>query len=341
MGSLIKYSGINTKTRAMRRWSLKEKDFQELAAQQSVPAAVDYLKKFKPYAQLFQGVDEQDLHRELIEQKLNYAQLEEYGRLYRFADQDQKKFLDLYFIHYEVEVIKRCLRNVAGHVSKKPDLTMFQKAFERNSKLDPVRLAESDDMESFVKNLKGTPFYAPLDELTRSGNATLAEYESALDMVYFKTIWEEKDKYLSKGDAKIVSESFGMRVDMLNIQWIWRSKKFYNLPTAKIKSMLIPFGHHLKEEDLEKLSTVEDLDQLHDAVQGTWYGKYNFTDENGELEFEQKIEEIIERSYQESARDHPNSPAVMNEFLHAKEKEIHRIITAIEKIRYGAAANAG
>ncbi len=338
MGSLIKYSGINTKTRAMTRWILKEKDFQELAAQQTVPAAVEYLKKFKPYETLFQGIDERDLHRELIEQKLNFAQLEEYGRLYRFADRDQKKFLDLYFVHYEVDVIKKCLRSVAGHRSEKMDLSMFQKVFEGHSKLDPVCLAGSDGMESFVKNLKGTPFFDPLDQMVKSGASSLAEYENALDMVYFKTIWERKDKDLSREDAKIVSESFGTRIDMLNIQWVWRSRKFYNLPAKEIQEMLIPFGYHLKKEDLDKLSAVEDLDQLHDAVQGTWYGKYNFTDESGELEFEKKVEELVEQFYQEASRNHPNSPALMNAFLHTKEKEIHRIVTTIEKIRYGTAA---
>ncbi len=335
MGSLINYSGVVVKVEAMERWRLKESDFEELASKPDVPAAVDYLKKFKPYEELFQGMEEKDLHREMIEQKLRLTELEEFSRLYQFANTQQKHFLDLYFMHYEIPIIKRCLRNAVGHTENKTDLSLFQKFLEKHSKLDLMNLSASDSLESFVKNLKGSAFFEPLDQMVKAGTASMAECESVLDMTYFKTMWEIRDKYLSKEEKKIVTQSFGTHLDMLNIQWIWRSRKFYSLPAEEIKSMLIPYGYHLKKEELAHLAESEDENQLHDALQGTWYGKYNFTDEYGELQFEEKVEEIEEKIYRESRKNNPWSAAVLNAHLYFKEKEVNRIIMTIEKVRYG------
>ena len=44
MGSLIAYSGITTKVKAMERWRLTDSQFAEMAALESVPEAVEYLR---------------------------------------------------------------------------------------------------------------------------------------------------------------------------------------------------------------------------------------------------------------------------------------------------------
>ena len=42
MGSLIAYSGIATKVKAMERWRIKDEQFLEMAALETVPDAVQY-----------------------------------------------------------------------------------------------------------------------------------------------------------------------------------------------------------------------------------------------------------------------------------------------------------
>ena len=48
--------------------------------------------------------------------------------------------------------------------------------------------------------------------------------------------------------------------------------------------------------------------------------------------------EIIDRVYQVTSRREPYSIAALNSYLYFKEREIERIITTIERIRYGVAA---
>lgn len=53
MGSLIHYSGISTKIRAMERWRIKPEQFEQMAALESVPEAVRFLRSLPPYEKIF------------------------------------------------------------------------------------------------------------------------------------------------------------------------------------------------------------------------------------------------------------------------------------------------
>ena len=114
MGSLIHYSGISTKIRAMERWRIKPEQFEQMAALESVPEAVRFLRSLPPYEKIFSGVEDKELHRGRIEQLLNLAQYEDFASLYQFANMKQRRFLDLYFMHYEIGIVKTCLRNAAA-----------------------------------------------------------------------------------------------------------------------------------------------------------------------------------------------------------------------------------
>ena len=63
MGSLIHYSGISTKIRAMERWRIKPEQFEQMAALESVPEAVRFLRSLPPYEKIFSGVEDKELHR--------------------------------------------------------------------------------------------------------------------------------------------------------------------------------------------------------------------------------------------------------------------------------------
>ena len=50
-------------------------------------------------------------------------------------------------------------------------------------------------------------------------------------------------------------------------------------------------------------------------------------------------EQVMNRIYSMTARKHPYSAAVLNSYFYFKNLEIHRLITAIECIRYGVDPN--
>lgn len=133
MGSLISYSGISTKVKAMERFRIRPEQFEAMADLGSVPEAVQFLRSNPSYEKAFSKASEDELHRGKIEQLLNLSKYHDFAKLYRFANVGQRRFLDLYFMHYEIDILKTCLRNAAGNRESAQDLSGFKEFFDKHS----------------------------------------------------------------------------------------------------------------------------------------------------------------------------------------------------------------
>ena len=338
MGSLIHYSGISTKIRAMERWRIKPEQFEQMAALESVPEAVRFLRSLPPYEKIFSGVEDKELHRGRIEQLLNLAQYEDFASLYQFANMKQRRFLDLYFMHYEIGIVKTCLRNGAGRREAAQDLSGFKEFFDRHSSVDLAQLSQCRSIDEVISGLKGTIYYSPLESLRQKGQAALPACETAVDMLYFKTVWKIKEKYLSGQEKKDLTQYFGTRMDMMNLQWICRAKKYYHLPEGEIYAMIIPISLHLKKTEIRAMAQAEDVEQVYALIRNSWYGRLDLGNLEKGQSLEEPCREVIDRIYELTSRKEPYSASVLNSYLYFKEREIEKIITTIERIRYGVAA---
>ena len=75
---------------------------------------MQYLRAFLPYREIFGQVEDKDLHRGNIEQHLNLSQYRDFAKLYQFANIKQRRFLDLYFMHYEITILKNLSEKCGG-----------------------------------------------------------------------------------------------------------------------------------------------------------------------------------------------------------------------------------
>lgn len=66
MGSLLSYSGLSTKVRAMQSKLIKEVQYQEIAQMPSVTAIVSYLKKQPGFQDLWADLDETASTEEIL-----------------------------------------------------------------------------------------------------------------------------------------------------------------------------------------------------------------------------------------------------------------------------------
>lgn len=332
MKKMLSYSGLVTKIRAMQSNLLTDDQYRELAEISSVPLAVAYLKQRPAYSQIWASLDENDLHRGQIEKLLINAVYNDFARLYRFANMEQRKFLDLYFKRYEISLLKNCLNKIFDHREVDLDLSMFKLFFDRHSELDISMLAASGSIEEFIASLKGTEYYEPLNHLREIESPTLFDYETALDLYYFRVIWKIKDKIFAGTDLEQVKTAYGNKFDLLNLQWIHRSRKFYNMSAADIYALIIPIHYKLKKEEIAALVEAENDAVFEDVLNKTYYGKH----------YEMLSPDTIEDMYiyimkhiltKESRRD-PYSVASMYHYLYFKDHEIRRLTVALECIRY-------
>lgn len=334
MGKLLAYSGTTTKIRAIRSRLLTMDNYRELASMHSVTEALAYLKKQPAYQQVFADVDEATLHRNQIEKMLTNAIYMDFQRIYRFATVRQRKFMDLYFHRYEIYALKTCMRMVFDHRDVSLDLRIFEEFFQKHSQLDLRRLSSSKNLEEFVNNLKGTIYYDAITRLSNISNPTLFDYEMSLDLFYFKWFWDWKDKKIfDKKERKIFMDSYGVKMDLLNIQWIYRSKKFFQMPAPDIYALLIPVQYHVKKNEIQALVEASSMEDFQSVLKKTYYGRhYEYYDMDTLGKTYNRIRWETQRK---NARRDPYSVAILISYLFEKEHEIEKITIALECVRYG------
>lgn len=336
---LLAYSGITTKVRAMESRLLKPEQFRELAEQEDVRSAADYLKEQPAYAEVFDGLDDTKLHRGYIEQILTQSEYRDFTRLYRFSSMKQRKFLDLYFKHYEVEVIKKLLRHMLGGREGQTDLSMFQGFFEKHSELDLETLCRAKNFSEFTEALEGTVYGKLLSQMQEKGQTGLFDCELKLDLFYFQLLWKLRNKLLSKTERKILDDCFGSRLDLLNIQWICRARSFYRLSQAEIYALLIPVHYRLRADKVKLLVEAEDDAKFFVVLRETPYGKQEELQTGQMPDIQLLSNQMLNRIYGRTGHRYPHSPAVLDSYLYRKELEMRKIVTALEGIRYGLPAS--
>ena len=336
---LLAYSGITTKVRAMESRLLKPEQFRELAEQEDVRSAADYLKEQPAYAEVFDGLDDTKLHRGYIEQILTQSEYQDFTRLYRFSSMKQRKFLDLYFKHYEVEVIKKLLRHMLGGREGQTDLSMFQGFFEKHSELDLETLCRAKNFSEFTEALEGTVYGKLLSQMQEKGQTGLFDCELKLDLFYFQLLWKLRNKLLSKTERKILDDCFGSRLDLLNIQWICRARSFYRLSQAEIYALLIPVHYRLRADKVKLLVEAEDDAKFFAVLRETPYGKQEELQTGQMQDIQLLSNQMLNRIYGRTGHRYPHSPAVLDSYLYRKELEMRKIVTALEGIRYGLPAS--
>ena len=217
MGSVLSYSGISTKIRAMSSHLVTDEQLQEIVRFSDVPQVAAYLKKTPEYAKAWSDLDENNLHRGEIEKLLKKSIFGNFSRIYNFANKEQRKFLALYSKRYEIRVLKEIMTNLFDHRSTDPvDMSPYRDFFLHHSKLDIDRVAGAGNMDEFMTALKGNEFYAPLQSVYENGNGLLFDYGMALDLYYFNQIWSVRKKLFKGND---LDEGFELFTDRMHVTY--------------------------------------------------------------------------------------------------------------------------
>lgn len=340
MSSLLAYSGLSTKVRAMESNLLTDADFEEIANLHSVSEVVSYLSHHPGYADLFQSVDTTMIHRGNLEKILTLSRYKDFSKLYNFATIKQRKYLQLFFMKYEVTLLKSVFRQIFEGKTVALDTSVLGPYFIKFSSIPLQELTDITTVEQCIEALRNTIFYAPLRRVYELGNAALFDYELCLDVLQFTAVWKSKSKYLKGTDLKVVTEDYGYRSDILNIQWMYRVKAYYNSSNADLYSFLIPVHYKLKKAQIKALVEAENLQEFSAILDETYYGKMlNNVPTAEHYTLEQMYRQLLNKFHTSAAKNNPYSLACVNSFFYLKQREISKLITTTECIRYSYPAD--
>ena len=333
MGNVMTYSGITVKIRAMQAKLLKDGDYEQIASMRSVPEVTEFLKEKPAYEKYLEEMDSTLYHRGNVEKILYQSLFDDYSRIFRFGGPQQKQFLKTYWKRYEVDVINYCLRIVFNHYQIPFDLDYKKEYFDRYSQISIDELVASKNVEELVDNLAGTEYYEPLKKIREMETATLFDYDMALELYYFTTLWKRQKRLLKGKELKLYARDCGTKIDLLNLQWVYRAKKYYHMLPPDIYSLTIPIHYRLSVKEYKTLVETPSLEEFLRQAENTWYArKYDFVDGRT---MEQIYKDCLRHLYLADRRQNPYSVASIYTYLYLKEEEIDKLTTALECIRYG------
>lgn len=328
---IISYSALRTKTCAMRAMHLSGAQYDELKSKTSVSDAAAYLKYNTVYAPLFENVSERTLHRGDLERLLDSYLQSEVKKLYSFCTDEQKQILSYTYVRYEIDIIKSILRALYSGQSVQIAYNA-DGFFAKKLCFNPANAAQSASLRELLMQMKNTPYCEILTPPLDAG-ADLFVAESALDIYYFKYIWNMKNKALSGKDRQIAEESFGSEIDMKNLCWIYRQKRYYDMQSDLIFSAVIPIHYKIPRALLVKMVETPDVSRFIKLAKTTRYAA--LFENLGKRFIEQNYDEMVQRQMSKLIQNNPFSVASLIGYTHFLENEIAKIVTAVESIRYG------
>lgn len=311
---------------------LTDQDYDELITKQSVNEVASFLKHKTSYGKVLSNIDEQTIHRGELEHVLRNAQFRRCQKLMKLIKGYEANFMMYNIMRYEIEDIKMMIRTLHIHHSLEeiqPSLFILEK-----SQINLKKLLASTTLSELVNGLKGTEYYKILVPLVESDNeASMFTIEMALDLYYFRWISKAKDRYLKGEDRRIVTRSIGEEIDILNLLWIYRIKKYYHMDKDLVYRYLIPGNHHISKALMHQMVETESVDDLLKLYKMTTYA-HIFEDDN-QLLFDYNHWRYILKLHEKLLKTKPFSIASIISYLHIKEVELMNIITVVEGIRYG------
>lgn len=331
---LTKYGAKMAKVKVMKRSMLTNSDYLELINKKNIQEATSFLKNETVYGKYLSNVSEHDIHRDKLERLLNKSYIDDMIKLYKFENKENKKFYTYVYIKAEIEIIKITLRRIInknkdiGYIYDVPDF------YKKHFTINPDLLLKSNSIKEFLENLAGSRYESvmyPLISLKEHQN--LFSIEMTLDLYYYSLVARLRGAIADKEDKEILDETVGSEVDMINLLWIYRCKRYYKMPNELIYTFIIPNKHKLSKKNIIDLVEAGSFDEFFSIVNKTVYKKA-FENTYGEF-FEKSYASFVYEMHKKLAKKYPFSIEAVNAYLHFKEVEINNITSIIEGIRYG------
>jgi V/A-type H+-transporting ATPase subunit C len=188
-------------------------------------------------------------------------------------------------------------------------------------------------MAEFLKGLEQSEYHAPLARIYEHGGALLFDYGMALDLYCFTQVWNVRSKLFRGKDLETITLTCGEDFDLLNLQFIQRSKRYFHMEPADIYALLIPVNYKLKKEEIRGLVEAATEDDYQKIFRNTCYGKKY--EKLGLHNLEEFYNVILRDTLEKEARESPYSIAILYSYLYHKEQEVNRLTIAVECVRYG------
>ena len=198
---------------------------------------------------------------------LRKTEVEILRKLRHFLSGQDKYIVDSMLVRYEFEDIKIILRSIVE--KEKIDLEEETLLYNYENHVDYEKLLACESINQAIDMLKNTSFKRAFVGLVDEELQRLHFHvEMNLDALYFAQLRKTYMR-LSRVNKEILENYYTSLTDTINIQWIIRAKKYYNLSNEEIYNYTLRYGKYIKGDFLKSLVYSESVDEIIEKIKST------------------------------------------------------------------------
>jgi len=317
----LKYPALNAKMKGMHANHLNKEELEELLRQNSLKDAIYFLKSKFPG---LENIDEKT-HRKELEQELNNLFIIDILKLCKYLNKQETEIFMEFLSKYEINCVKNVFRNVTTNRDAKINLKNIDNWTTKIFKsIDGINAVSKEN--EFLEIIKSEKYYKVFSKYEAYiEDVPLEQIEVELDKFYFKEIYR-----LSKKVDKEFQNIIGTEIDLLNIIWIYRARKYFKYSENDILNIIIPVHYKLSKETIIKLANISDFEELKSILDETIY-KNVFINENY---IEHNKNQYLYKKYMKLFRTELFNISTVFCNINLIDIEIKNIINIVEGIRY-------
>jgi V/A-type H+-transporting ATPase subunit C len=332
-----RFAAVNTKVRALESHLLKREDYDALLEMETLQAMVEYLKRRTSYADYLDDIQDKTVSIDMLEVVFKRAMFQRIQGLIHYFTDAYKQLFKTLFMRYEIEDLKLFIRALI----RKEDLSQILEhlvILGINKNIDYTQLKRVNTLEGLLEAIKDTPYSDLIeyymDELPQK---RIFYMEMNLDRFYFKKLLEQVKK-LEATDRAVLSEILGKNTDLLNLQWIYRGRKFYGLSAEELLNYTLLGGRYMNYRQLKELCYAKSMEE---AITLMRSGPYGFLVEGSDFEvfMELDMERYIYDEFLKLKKSNRMNIIESMVYMHQLEYEVRDLFTIFEANRYGLGKN--
>ncbi len=325
-------NALITKIKSMHAHHLKSIDYEQLVKKRHIKDVYLYLKKHDAYADILKNVSEQTINRARLEGLIKRNQFNALIKIYKFIELNDKAFYKLSIIRMEHEVILAVIR---GFISNDTYDVVEQipTYLDRYSDIDFEALVNSTNLASMIHVLRKTRYHSMLEIYQNLNNDDIRyyEFEAIFENDYYKLAFETVNEYYRGSLKKQLENTFYARIEMENMIKVYRLKKYYNIASNDIKSIIVPSTLEI-ERKLDKIIAINDPDIIFESI--IEKGDVTYIADSNQVYLEYYSDRLRHRVAKKLMYFSPHAPAVFLAYSLFSEIEFENLTHIIEGIRY-------
>jgi V/A-type H+-transporting ATPase subunit C len=262
--AIRKYAFINAKLRARISKLLPDSLLVQMAGAYSLQEALSFLRD-TPYGIL------DDIYRKTGDLKLGELELlrdeiRVFTEVEKYVQEDTLSIVQALLSLYEIENLKNAIRIFFDRKLRHREVDTAVLYLLRDTVLHDIPIdliINAENLEEVAKALEATPYAHIIDKYGQTiiRDGSLFRVEIAFDHYYYNSLISAAEKMDSR-DRKEALRIIGVEIDLVNVNWIIRFRRFYNLTLEEVIALILPGGYHLRSERLQEAYSTQDATKI-------------------------------------------------------------------------------